>query len=118
MRFGGTIELGGKTATGIEVPAAVIQELDQGKRPAATVTVNGYTYRTTVGVMSGRYLIPLSAEHRTAAGLAAGDPVEVDLEVDTSPREVSVPPELAEALSAEPAARASFDRLSYSRQRD
>ena len=117
MRFDSTVELGGKTATGIEVPADVVQELGSGKRPAVTATVNGYSYRTTVAVMSGRFLMPLSAEHRTAAGLAAGDAVEVDLELDTAPREVTVPADLTEALTAEPAARESFDRLSYSRQR-
>ncbi|MDJ0394453.1 DUF1905 domain-containing protein [Rhodococcus sp. G-MC3] len=60
MRFTSTVELGGKTATGIEVPASVITELGSGKRPAVTVTVNGYCYRSTVASMGGRFMVPLS----------------------------------------------------------
>lgn len=117
MRFTAVVELGGKTATGVEVPAEVVDQLAAGKKPAVTATVNGHQYRTTVAVMSGRYLIPLSAENRNAARVSAGDHVEVELELDTAPREVTVPTDLAAALSADPIAQASFSRLSYSRQR-
>jgi hypothetical protein len=89
MRFHATVELGGKSATGIEVPPHVVEALGSGKRPAVTVTVGTHTYRTTVAVMGGRFLIPLSAENRTAAGVAAGDDVQVDVELDTQPRVVS-----------------------------
>ncbi len=100
------------------VPPEVVEALGGGKKPAVTVTVGGHTFRTTIGSMGGRSLIPLSAERRTAAGVAAGDEVEVDVELDTQPREVEVPADLAAALDAEPAARARFDALSYShRQR-
>jgi uncharacterized protein YdeI (YjbR/CyaY-like superfamily) len=64
--------------------------------------------------MGGTPMISLSAEHRTASGLAGGDEVEVDLELGTAPREVEIPPDLAAALDAEPAARRTFDALSYS----
>ncbi len=117
MRFTSCVELGGKTATGIEVPAEVIEQLGSGRRPAVTATVNGHSYRTTVGAMAGRSMIPLSAENRTAAGLAAGDAVEVDLELDTAPRVVEVPADLAEALAADPVAARAYAGLSYSRQR-
>ena len=117
MRFRATLELNGKTATGIEVPPDVVEALHGGKRPAVTVTVSGHTYRTTVGVMSGRTLIPVSAEHRTAAGIAAGDVVDVELERDDAPRELEVPDDLARALDAEPGARAAFDALSFSGKR-
>lgn len=116
MRFEGTVVLGGKTATGIEVPESVVEGLGSGKRPAVTATVAGYTYRTTVAPMSGSYWIPLSAEHRTAAGLAAGDTVEVSLELDTAPRTVDVPADLATAMDGA-GVRAAFDALSYSNQR-
>ncbi len=115
--FRATVEQSGKTATGIEVPAEVVAALDAGKRPAVTVTIGNYTYRSTLGAMGGRSMIPLSAEHRSAAGVAAGDEVEVTLEVDTAPREVEVPADLATALDAVPAARAAFDALSYSAKR-
>ncbi|MEK6437494.1 YdeI/OmpD-associated family protein [Pseudonocardia sp. T1-2H] len=116
-RFSTTVELGGRTATGFEVPPEVVDALGAGKRPAVTVTVGGHTYRSTVAVMGGRYLLPLSAENRTAAGLSAGDAADVELELDTAPRVVEVPADLAAALDAEPAARAAFDALSHSNQR-
>jgi antitoxin component of MazEF toxin-antitoxin module len=116
MRFSTTVELHGKTATGMAVPPEVVEALGGGKKPAVTVTVGGHTYRTSIGSMGGRSLIPLSAERRTAAGVSAGDEVEVDVELDTQPREVDVPADLAAALDAEPAARARFDALSYSHQ--
>ncbi|MET0189692.1 MAG: YdeI/OmpD-associated family protein [Pseudonocardia sediminis] len=115
--FRTTVELAGKTATGFEVPDAVVAELGSGKRPAVTVTVGGHSYPSTVAVMGGRYLVPLSAENRTAAGLTAGDEVDVELVLDTSPRELVVPDDLAAAIAADPAAQAFFDALSYSNKR-
>lgn len=117
MRFRTTIELGGKTATGFQVPAEVVEGFGAGKKPAVRVTVNDHTYRSTVAPRGGSYLVPLSAENREAAGVAAGDEVDVDLELDTAPRELAVPTDLAEALAREPAARAFFDGLSYSQRR-
>jgi hypothetical protein len=114
MRFRTTIVQSGKTATGIQVPDEVVEALGSGKRPAVKVTVNGYSYRSTLASMGGVFMVSLSAEHRAGAGVAGGDEVEVDLELDSAPREVTVPPELAAALDAEPAARATFDGLSYS----
>jgi hypothetical protein len=114
MRFRTTIVQSGKTATGIQVPDEVVEALGSGKRPAVKVTVNGYSYRSTVASMGGVFMVSLSAEHRAGAGVAGGDEVEVDLELDSAPREVTVPPELVAALDAEPAARATFDGLSYS----
>jgi hypothetical protein len=114
MRFRTTIVQSGKTATGIQVPDEVVEALGSGKRPAVTVTLNGYSYRSTVASMGGVFMVSLSAEHRAGAGVAGGDEIEVDLELDSAPREVTVPPELVAALDAEPAARATFDGLSYS----
>ncbi len=117
MRFTTTIELGGKTATGMQVPADVVESLGRGKRVPVVVTIGGHSYRSTVAVYGGAYYLPLAAEHRVAAGVASGDIVEVDVEVDDAPREVSVPEDLAVALAAEPSVRATFDALSYSRRR-
>lgn len=114
MRFRTTIEQSGKTATGIRVPDEVVEGLGAGKRPPVSVTINGYTYRSTVAVMGGVFMVGVSAEHRAGAGIAGGDEVDVDIELDTSPREVSVPADLAAALDAVPAARRTFDGLSYS----
>jgi hypothetical protein len=114
MRFRTTIVQSGKNTTGIQVPDEIVEALGSGKRPAVKVTVNGYSYRSTVASMGGVFMVSLSAEHRAGAGVGGGDEVEVDLELDSAPREVTVPPELVAALDAEPAARATFDGLSYS----
>ena len=117
MRFRTTIQLEGRTATGLRVPPDVVEALGRGKRPPVTVTIAGYTYRSTVAAYGDAFMLPLAAEHREAAGVTAGDEVEVELALDTAPREVEVPPDLAAALADEPDARAFFDALSYSNQR-
>jgi len=117
MKFRGTIQLNGKTATGIEVPAEVVDGLGGGKRAAVAVTLKAYTYRTTLGSVDGKPMIPVSGEVRDAAGVAAGDSLDVGIELDTAPREVVVPDELAAALRADPAAAERFDSLSYSRRK-
>jgi hypothetical protein len=114
MRFHTTLLQSDKTATGIRVPDEVVAALGSGKRPAVTVTINGFTYRSTIAVMGGAFMVGVSAENRAGAGVAGGVEVDVDIELDTSPREVTVPPDFAAALDAEPAARATFERLSYS----
>jgi hypothetical protein len=117
MEFRGTVELGGKTATGIEVPASVVEELDAGKRPKVVATVGRHTYRSSVAPMGGRFMLPVSAEVREAAGVAAGDVVKVRLEVDSAPRAVEVPADLTAALKRDAKARRFFEGLSYSQQR-
>ncbi len=117
MRFRTTIRLEGKTATGFHVPPEVVEALGRGKRPPVRVTIGGHVYRSTVAAYGDVFMIPLAAEHRAAAGMAAGDEVEVDLELDTEPREVTVPPDLAEALAREPDAERFFGGLSYSNRR-
>jgi hypothetical protein len=116
MRFRATIELGGKSATGFQVPDNVVTALGAGRRPPVRVTIGGHTYRSTVASMGGRFMVGVSAQNRTAAGVAAGDEVDVDLELDTEPREVAVPEDLAAVLDGEPEARRFFDGLSYSRK--
>ncbi len=117
MKFRATLELNGKTATGIEVPPDVVEALGGGKRPAVTVTIGGHSYRSTIGTMGGRTLIPVSAENRVRAGIAAGDVVDVDIERDEAPRELEIPDDLSRALDAQPGARAAFDALSFSGKR-
>ena len=114
MRFHTTILQGDKTATGIRVPDEIVAALRAGKRPKVLVTIRGFTYRSSVAVMDGTYMIGVSAENRAGAGVAGGDEVDVDLELDTAPREVTVPADFAAALDAEPDARRTFDGLSYS----
>jgi hypothetical protein len=117
VRFATTVFSGGGTTTGIEVPGEVLERLGGGRRPKVVVDLDGYRYRSSVAVMGGRNLISLSSAHRAASGVAAGDAVQVTLELDTAVREVEVPPDLAAALDAAPAARAFFDGLSFSHRR-
>lgn len=116
MRFSATLELGGKTATGIKIPAGVVESLGTSKKPPVTVTINGYTYRTTVFVREGGFIIAVSAENRAGAGIEAGDQVDVDIALDDKPRTVEVPEDFAAALAAA-GARGAFDALSFSQQR-
>jgi hypothetical protein len=114
MRFRTTVELGGKTATGMHVPPEVVEALGAGRKPPVRVTIGGHTYRSTVATRGGVYLLPISAENRAGAGVAAGDEVEVDVELDEAPREVQVPDDLATALAGDETARGSFESLPYS----
>jgi hypothetical protein len=103
--------------TGIPVPAEVVEALGGGKRPAVNVTVNSYSYRSTVAPMGGKFLIPFSSEKRAATGIAGGDRLQVELTIDTEPRIVEPPADFAAALDATPGARAAFSALSPSRQK-
>jgi hypothetical protein len=91
--------------------------LAAGKAPKVAVTINGYTYRSSVATVNGGPMIGVSEAVRTATGVRGGDEIEVDVVLDTAPRAVTVPDDLAAALDAEPAARQTFDGLSYSNQR-
>jgi len=104
--------------TGIEVPPDVIAALGTSKKPAVVVTVAGYTYRNTVAVMGSAYMISFSKAHREASGLKGGDAVEVTLELDTAPRTVEVPDDLAAALAEKSGAREKFDALAPSRKKE
>ena len=114
MRFHTTILQGDKTATGIRIPDEIVEGLGAGKRPAITVTINGFTYRSSVAVVSGTYMVGVSAENRAGATVKGGDEVDVEIELDTAPRLVTVPADFSAALDAEPNARRTFDGISNS----
>jgi hypothetical protein len=114
MKFHATLLLGGKTATGIEVPPEVVAALGSSKKPAVRVTLNGYPYRSTIATMGGKFMLPVSAEVRAGAGIAAGDEVDVELELDTEKREVTLPADFAAALDQDAEAKTFFEGLSYS----
>lgn len=117
MKFQATIKGAGVNTTGIPVPAEVMTALNAGKKPAVTVTLGGHTYRSSVGTVDGAPMISLSLENRTKAGVSAGETVEVEVQLDTAPRTVDVPDDLARALDAQPEARRTFEALSYSNKR-
>jgi hypothetical protein len=99
------------------VPPELLEELGGGKRPAVNVTVNGFSYPSTVASMGGKYLIPFSSDKRAATGIGGGDPIEVELELDTAPRVFEPTPDLAEALAANPDAAAAWERLAPSHRK-
>ena len=116
MRFETTLVLVGSN-TGIEVPPAVLDELGGGKRPLVSVTVNdSYSYRSAVAPMAGRYLIAFSSDKRAATGLEGGEAITVELTLDTEPRTIEVPDDLAAALAAA-GLRDAFDKLAPSQQK-
>ncbi|HEY7926704.1 MAG TPA: YdeI/OmpD-associated family protein, partial [Candidatus Dormibacteraeota bacterium] len=117
MRFRSVVVLGGKTATGFRVPADVVARLGKGKRPPVRVTIAGHMYRSTVAVMGGEYWLGISADVRAMTGARAGEEVDVDVELDTEPREVVVPADFAAALDGDGEARRAFDAMSYSNRR-
>jgi hypothetical protein len=115
--FRTTLLRGDGTTMGFVVPPKIVEELGKGKRPPVKVTINGYTYRNTVAVMGGQYMVGVANEHRKPAKVENGGTVEVTLELDLEKREVTVPSELAKALAKDKVARAAWDKLSYSHQR-
>lgn len=104
-------------ATGIPVPREVVESFQSGKKPKVKVTLNGFTYRTTVAAYGDVFMLPLSQERRAAAGVKAGDTVQVTLELDTEPRVVEVPDDLAHALDAA-GVREAFERSSYTNRKE
>jgi hypothetical protein len=116
MRFRTKILAAGKTAAGVEVPATVVAALGTSKRPPVRVTINGYTYRSTVAVMGGKFMLGISNEVRNEAGIAAGETVDIELELDTQPREVNLPADFAKALNGDAKAKSFFEGLSYSKK--
>jgi hypothetical protein len=116
MRIRALLEQNGKTAVGFAVPEDVVLALGKGKRPPVTVTLNGYTYRSTVAPMGGRFLVGVSADNRAAAGVAGGETHDIELALDSAPREVALPADFDAALAGDPAARRTFEALSPSNQ--
>lgn len=117
VEFRATVQLDGKTATGIRVPDTVVEALGGGNRPRVRVTLGGYSYQTTVARMRGEFLFPVSGAVREQAGVSAGDEVDVQIKLDNTPRELEVPAELADALKKNPTAQHAFDKLSYSNKK-
>jgi hypothetical protein len=107
----------GKNAAGIKVPAAIVDQLGAGKKPAVVVTLNGFSYRSSIASMDGSFMISVSQDTRAKSGLEAGQEVEVQLEVDTQPRVLELTPEIQQALDQHPQAKERYQSLSYSKQR-
>jgi hypothetical protein len=116
VRFEATIEKRGSGHM-LEIPFDVKAEWGKA-RAAVAATINGHSFRSTVAVYGGRYLLGLNREVREAAGVRAGDRVVVDLELDTAERTVELPPELWAAFAEDREVRAFFDSLSFTHRRE
>lgn len=116
--FTTTLVSAGGNNVGIVLADDQLADLGRGKRAPVTVTLNGYTYRSTPGVMGGRNLVGVNAAHRKASGVAAGDTLEVTIEVDDAPRVVEVPEVLATALAADEAASTRWDAWAPSARKE
>ena len=116
--FTWTLESQGGNNTGFVIPEDVVLGFGRGRRVPITVAIGDYRYRTTIVSMGGRFLFGVNSRQRQDTGLAAGDVVEVTIEVDDAPREVEVPPELQAALDADPAAKAAFERLAFTHRKE
>jgi len=117
VTFETTMTQTGTNTTGIVVPPEVVAQLGGGARPAVVAKINDYSYRTTVGVMKGQSMLPFSAKHREASGVSGGDPIKVELSLDTQSRETEIPDDLARALAVDPAIDAAFRKLASSRRK-
>lgn len=116
--FETTIKGADQGPTGLEVPAVVIQALGPKKNPPVVVRFSGYSYRSTVAVVDSLYMVPLSKAHREAAGVKAGDRIEIEIALDEEPRTVEVPEDLAQALSKINGAREAFDAMAFSKRKE
>jgi hypothetical protein len=108
----------GKTATGICIPNEIVESFNAGKKPPVKVTLNGYTYRSTVAVMAGKYMVGVNADVRKVSGVKGGDTLTVGIDLDTEERKVDLPTDFAEALNKNPDAKKFFETLTYSKQKN
>jgi hypothetical protein len=116
--FHTTILSSGGTTAGIKIPPEIVESLGGGKKPAVKVTLNGKTYRSTVAVMGGDYMVGVSAENRALTGTKAGDELDVTLELDSEPRVYELPEGLAAALAAKAGATEAFHAAAPSKRKE
>jgi antitoxin component of MazEF toxin-antitoxin module len=100
-------------ATAVEIPDAVMASLGPEARPPVAISINGHSWRSRIALRDGKRLVGISAANREAAGIAEGEIIELDVSLDTAPREVEEPDDLKSALDASPPARAAFDKLPF-----
>ena len=117
LQFDGRLE-SDQGACFIRVPPQTLTALGEGKRMPVKVTLNGYTYRTTIAAYGGKSYIGVRREVREAAGVTAGNPLTVGLEYDAEIRAVDLPQALGRALEADDTAAAAFEKLSYTRKKE
>ncbi|MEO5952256.1 MAG: YdeI/OmpD-associated family protein [Chloroflexia bacterium] len=104
--------------TGIVVPDEIVTYFNSGRNPKVKVTINDYTWRGTVQVVGGKFMISFSADKREATGVMGGDTIFITIELDTEPRTVELPDDLKAALAEKPGATEAFDTIAFSRRKE
>lgn len=118
ITFSTRIKEAGKNTTGIVVPDEVVAALGKSRNPKVVVHLKDHTWRGTVQVVDGKFMLSLSAANREAAGVEGGEQVDVTLEPDVEPRTVDVPDDLKAALASSPGGIEAFEALAYSRRKE
>jgi hypothetical protein len=108
---------GGNTA-GFELSDEVVEQLGGGRRPKVVVTVGAHTWRSSIANMGGTFMLGVSMANREAAGVSAGQTLQVEIELDTAARTVDVPDDLASELAADSSARAAWESWSFTRRKE
>lgn len=116
MQFTSSLQVPEADNAGILVPPVVVEQLGGGNHPKVQLTLNGFTYRSSIAKMGDAFWIPVSKARRAESNLEVGVPYEIEIELDTAPRTVDVPDELAAHFDSNAAAKAIWDALSYSKQ--
>ena len=109
---------GGGNTAGFVVPDEVVEELGGGRKPKVVVTIGSHTWRSSIANMGGQFMLGVSIANRDAAGVAAGQTLDLDVELDTAPRTVEVPDDLAAELAEDIDARSTWERWSFTRQNE
>jgi Bacteriocin-protection, YdeI or OmpD-Associated/Domain of unknown function (DUF1905) len=118
-RFNGKLEAGRGGGAFIVLPDGALKSLGKGSRFRVTGTLNGTKFESsTMGMGAGQVCLGVHKATRQAAHVEIGDEVEVEVALDTRPREVIVPDDLAAALAGDEAAAQAFDRLSFTHRRE
>jgi hypothetical protein len=118
IRFATRLVPRGPAAAVVLDEGQVAQVGEGAKRFPVRATVNGYSWRTSVARRRGEFLLGLNREVRKAAGVEAGDSVEVGIELDEAPREVEIPEALAKALAGDSKAKASYEGLAFTHRKE
>ncbi|QIG45172.1 DUF1905 domain-containing protein [Nocardioides anomalus] len=108
---------GGNTA-GFEIPDAAVEELGGGRRPKVVATVGDHTWRSSIANMGGTFMLGMSQADRRAAGVEAGQTLDLEVVLDTAERTVEPPEDLAAELAGDAAARAVWDGWSFTRRKE
>ncbi|MEO6728842.1 MAG: YdeI/OmpD-associated family protein [Candidatus Dojkabacteria bacterium] len=118
MKFTAKIFTGGGQTAGFLIPEDVMTSLGDKKRVPVVITLNGYSYRSTVATYEGKQAVGISIENREKAGVKIGDTLEIDVSFDDKPRIVEVPEIMQKELEKNPKAKEVFEGLAFTHKKE